>query len=119
MFLELLYLYPAQLLNDKVLEIPPSLILSPGHFLFVNDELAPAWIVKPGDKLNFVDGSYVIVSAIKKVFADGLYNPQTLDGKIIVNNIQTSVYTDAIRPDLAHALLAPIRVLWEAGVRVD
>lgn len=42
----------------------------------------------------------------------GLYNPQTLDGRIVVNGIIASTYTTAVIPEAAHALLTPLRCLF-------
>ena len=51
-------------------------------------------------------------------FAQGLYNPHTMHGDIVVNGIRTSSYTAAINPILAHAALWPVRMLFSMGVDV-
>jgi hypothetical protein len=108
------------------------LTLSPGHFIYIVDESAaasevengmpkmkaiPARDVRIGDIVQTNNGRAEVVG-ISMVRGKGLYNPHTLDGDIIVNGILTTVYTDAIRPELAHALLAPVRALYKMNVSV-
>ena len=58
------------------------------------------------------------VTAVTVEWADGLYNPHTMTGDIVVDGVLTSTYTDAVAPSLAHALLWPVRMLSDAGVQV-
>jgi hypothetical protein len=44
-------------------------------------------------------------------WAEGLYNPHTMHGDIVVDGVHTSTYTDSVAPALAHALLWPVRML--------
>ena len=60
--------------------------------------------------------SYVI--AVGSARKDGLYNPHTLQGDIVVNGVLTSTYTSAFSPVLAHLVFAPLRALYRAGVDV-
>ena len=48
--------------------------------------------------------------------ARGLYNPHTLHGDVVVDGVLTSTYTGVVHPALAHALLAPLRQLYSAGL---
>ncbi len=106
-----------------------SLLLSPGHVLYVliagaenstkytppptpQNKTIPAREVLIGDWVWSGTGKILRVVNISLERARGLYNPHTLDGDIVVNGIVTTVYTDAIRPDLAHAMLAPLRALY-------
>jgi hypothetical protein len=115
------------------------LTLSPGHFIYIVEEGAaasevengtpkmkaiPARDIRIGDIVQTGDGDGATsplltkVVRINSVRGKGLYNPHTLDGDIIVDGILTTVYTDAIRPELAHALLAPVRALYKMNVSV-
>lgn len=76
--------------------------------------LVSAASVRIGDVLQLANGSDSPVVVVEDVSADGLYNPQTVDGNIIVDGIVASTYTTAVHPCVAHAaLLAPIRFLYE------
>lgn len=94
-----------------------TIALSGNHYLHVTalGRLVPASEVKAGDYLLL--GSSGLSTAVLKsevVRREGLYNPQTIDGNIVVNNIVASTYTTAIHPRLAHvALLAPVRWLYK------
>lgn len=85
--------------------------LTKGHFLYVNDQLRPAAEVRKFDRLRLVDGE-TSVERIEVVRKTGLYNPQTLHGDIVVNGVVASTYTTSVEPKTAHALLLPLRVLW-------
>ena len=43
--------------------------------------------------------------SVGREVATGLYNPHTMTGDIVVDGIQTSTYTAAIAPTLAHLAL--------------
>lgn len=95
-----------------------DIFLSPGHYLPVNGKLTAAQAVRVGDKLDsLVNGTRVesSVRSIRVVKMRGLFNPQTVSGDIAVfwseNAILASVYTTAVHPRFAHALLAPLRWL--------
>lgn len=58
--------------------------------------------------------------SVRKVEKEGLYNPQTVHGDIVVDGIVASVYTEAVQPRVAHAMLAPMRAVrdefgWSVG----
>lgn len=87
-------------------------ILTASHFLYINNELAPAANARVGDCLQLADGKQAEIVRISTVRKPGLYNPQTLHGDIVVNGIVTSTYTTAVRPVLAHQCLLPLRTLY-------
>lgn len=89
-----------------------QLSLTSGHLLYVDGQLLPARKVRTGSALHLADGSMSYVAAVTRAAKSGLYNPQTIHGDIVVNGIITSTYTTAVRPVVAHALLAPLRVLY-------
>lgn len=85
-----------------------SIELTEDHYLYVNGRLTAAGSVVAGDLL---DGDRVTrVSAVR---AEGLFNPQTEDGDIVVNGVRASAYTQAVDPGAAHAMLAPLRAAFE------
>jgi hypothetical protein len=90
-----------------------SVRLTAGHYLYVNGKLQTARTVQVGDFLS--TGK---VTAVSTEWADGLYNPHTMHGDIVVDGVKTSTYTDSVAPSLAHALLWPARMLAAAGVQV-
>jgi hypothetical protein len=51
---------------------------------------------------------------VSKVLATGLYNPQTLQGDVVVDNVRASTYTTAVEPAFAHAVLTPLRAAYSA-----
>lgn len=58
----------------------------------------------------------VQVKTVDAVCANGLYNPQTRAGLIIIDGFVASTYTTAIDPLIAHGpLLAPIRALFRVA----
>lgn len=87
--------------------------LTKSHFLYVNGERVPASEVRVGDTVENSDGGQARVAKITSAFAQGLFNPQTLHGDIIVNGIRVSTYTKHVMPSAAHALLAPFRCMRE------
>lgn len=100
----------------KIMADGVELMLSAGHYLYVNGELATAGSVKGGDVIVLANGSKASVSEVSEAWGPGLYNPHTLNGDIIVNGVKTSTYTEAVHPRLAHALLSPLRTMYSAGV---
>ena len=95
-----------------------TLQLTPGHYLYVNGQLAVARTVRVGDRVTLADGTTAAVTAVRTEWAAGLYNPHTLHGDIVVNGILTSTYTQGIAPAVAHVALWPVRALYQAGVAV-
>lgn len=86
-----------------------ALSLTAGHILHVNGGLSPAGRVRVGDVLRNADGDWVRVIKVEAVDDVGLYNPQTVSGDIVVDGLLATAYTAAIRPPVAHAMLAPLR----------
>lgn len=97
----------ATALGGSMREAP--LLVSPGHYVYVGERLITADAVAVGDSLTAGDGKPLVVTAVARVTAAGLFNPHTLDGRIVVNGVLVSCYTRAVHPALAEALLAPVR----------
>jgi preprotein translocase subunit YajC len=95
-----------------------QLRLTPNHYVYVNGTLAAAHVVQPGDKVTLADGTQAAVVNVTREMANGLFNPHTLHGDVVVDGIITSTYTQGIAPGLAHAALWPVRALYQAGINV-
>ena len=80
-----------------------ALRLTRGHLVY-QQTLVPASSLRVGGSL---DGA--TITRLRAVRDHGLYNPQTLDGAIVVDGVRVSTYTSAVAPSAAHALLAPCR----------
>lgn len=91
-----------------------KLQLTPGHHIYINGRNLPAKEARIGDVLINSEGESVVVSSIKVMENVGLYNPQTLQGNIIVDGILASTYTESIDSCAAHSLLAPVRSVYRA-----
>lgn len=89
-----------------------SLSLSPGHMLPANGRIYFAREIQVGDMIYLSSGASALVSAVRSKWDIGLYNPQTLQGDIVVNDVITTTFTEAVNPVLAMALLAPLRWLF-------
>lgn len=92
-----------------------ALRLTAGHLLEAAGKLVRADAVAVGDALRLADGSLSAVVEKIDVADQGLYNPQTAHGNVVVDGIVASTYTDALTPPAAHALLAPVRSLFIAA----
>lgn len=93
-----------------------SITATTGHYIFVNGALKTAESIEHGDILTLASGKASAVTEIKAVEMKGLYNPQTEDGRIVVDGISASTYTRAVDPTAAHGLLAPLRFLYRYGL---
>lgn len=92
--------------------------LTGGHMLYINGQLGPAGEVRIGDVLILGNGKDTAVVDMNKVRRRGLYNPQTLHGNLVVNNVLTTTFTTTIHACTAQGLLAPVRAIWNA-MRTD
>lgn len=92
--------------NSKVL-------LTSGHFLYVNGQLRQAGVVQVGDFLRVSNGSWCDVIKVGQERRMGLFNPHTVHGDLVIDGVFTSSYTSFIKPQSAHALLAPVRGVWK------
>ena len=95
-----------------------TLALTSNHYLYVNGNLREAQYVKIGDSLTLASGKLDKVLSVGRVKKDGIFNPHTLQGDIVVDGVLTSTYTSAFSPTLAHVVLAPLRGLYQMGVNI-
>jgi desert hedgehog len=85
---------------------------TPGHYLYVNGALSAAKAVVAGDVLELASGAADAVAAVRSVTDFGLYNPQTVQGDVVVDGVRASTYTTAVEPAFAHAALSPLRAVY-------
>lgn len=103
-------------------EAGQKISLTPSHYMHVgqfgNSKLVQARHVQVGDVVTVGDSNEATEIVGKRMVESyGLYNPQTLDGSIVVDNVRVSTYTAAVHPWLAHnVLLAPVRWLYARGM---
>lgn len=91
-----------------------SITLTPSHYIYINDnELVKASVVRKDDMLSVVDMGLSKVIDISKVNKQGLFNPQTLQGDVVVNGIKASTYTSSVKISTAHAMLSPLRAVYD------
>ncbi|KAJ8903046.1 hypothetical protein NDN08_006361 [Rhodosorus marinus] len=91
--------------------------LSPTHYLVTGDELRAAKDVAKGDQMELANGGSSRVVRISRVKKSGLYNPHTLQGTIVVNNVVASTYTQSVHPLIAEYLLSIPRLLYRFGFK--
>ncbi len=87
--------------------------LSKGHYIYAEGKQVEASKVRVGDLLLSSTGQNENVASLSTVFRAGLFNPQTLDGNIVVNGLTCSAYTSSFpAPWIAHnIILAPCKAL--------
>lgn len=88
------------------------IVVTPGHYLFADGGLIDSSDVSVGDMLSLGDGGASAVVSVSMIDGTGLFNPQTLDGSIVVNGVKASTFTTAISPNVARTLLSPLRALY-------
>lgn len=99
-----------------------DIVLSPGHFVYVNNRSIAAEDIQVGDVVTKIMGNKEsrsnpsTVKLVERKTLQGLYNPHTTSGNIVIfwskpDGILTSTYTKAVHPRLAHILLWPLRKL--------
>lgn len=86
-----------------------ALRLTAGHYLRVGGALVAAKAVRVGDFVELGDGRVDQVVGVGRFVGKGLFNPQTVDGEIVVDGVVASTYTTAVEPLAAHAALWPVR----------
>lgn len=91
------------------------LLVSAGHFVEVEEK---SLILAADVRIGTMTSQGVVVS-VSDTYAQGLHNPHTLDGLIVVNGFLTSTYTSAVSPKVAHVMLMPVRAIYKLfGVNV-
>lgn len=103
-----------------------TMVMSHGHMVYVrgsggDSKVVRAGDVRVGDELICVecrehDRDAGLVTKVEEDWDTGLFNPQTIDGDIVVNGVLATTFTDAVDMRAASALLSPIRALFRAIV---
>jgi Hint module len=91
-----------------------SIALTGGHYIHADGALIPASKLRVGSAVRLGTGQVDHVLSVRTVHRTGLYNPQTLQGEVVVNGVLASTYTTAIEPELAHVVLLPFRSLFKS-----
>lgn len=91
-----------------------SVTMTDSHLVHVFGGTRKASECRSGDNILTVFGWQVITS-VRDVAATGLYNPQTLQGDIVVNGVVASTFTTAVQMRAANGLLSPLRALYRVG----
>ena len=97
------------------LESGITLSLTPCHYIYVNGTLMSAERAVVGDTVESTSSKSDRIKEITLERKQGLYNPHTLTGDIMVNNVRTSTYTHILPAGMAHAILEPVRFLYKIG----
>jgi len=104
-----------------------ELMLSPKHHIFVvTDDVTysiPAEQMKIGDQVLILKPgdnklTQEMVTGLSVTSEVGVYSPITMSGTIIVNGMFASCYNDYVAPQKAHALLWPVRKLYQVAPSV-
>lgn len=82
-----------------------------GHFVYVNGLPTMMSRASIGDTLTLHNGKTSKIIKIDTKLLRGLYNPQTVDGNIVVNGVLATTFTAAVRPVFANAALLPLRAV--------
>jgi len=93
-----------------------SITMSSGHYIDI-EEKRLAGELDCGDRIRIRGGGYSIVISVEEVVATGMYSPQTVSGKMLVDGIEVSTYTEALDPEAAHAALTPLRLISKARLQ--
>ncbi len=84
-----------------------------GHHIYVSGCYVPAGDMKVGDMLELADGMHRAVIAVKAVMDEGLYNPVTVYGDILVNGVRAATFTPATQRNIAEAAVSPLGAMFE------
>lgn len=90
-----------------------ELIATSSHIIYLGDgRMIAVRHVQVGDSVILDNGTSDNVVAVRKSLRKGLFNPQTLHGDIIVNEVRASTYTESVRPSAAHGMLTVLRMVY-------
>mmetsp|Transcript_10086 Transcript_10086/g.25287 ORF Transcript_10086/g.25287 Transcript_10086/m.25287 type:complete len:460 (-) Transcript_10086:162-1541(-) len=95
------------------------LVLTKNHYLPVasrSNQLVAAGAVRVGDSVVLASGKTAAVISVAEARAEGLFNPHTVDGTLVVNGVTTSCFTTSVVPWLAHVLLRPVYWMFRAKI---
>lgn len=102
-----------------------SITLTAAHLIYVTDCAFKTWEnatlrtvfashVKPGQCIvtSQEKNALAVVTSVEEQQSYGLYAPLTQHGTIVVNGVLASCYAAINRPQLAHWVLAPLRLVY-------
>lgn len=92
-----------------------TFVSSPGHYLRTKSGIRAASQLSVGDEIILARGAKAETVVIQKVVRSvgrGKFNPHTLHGDIVVNDVVASTFTMAVHPAVARGLLSPMRAFY-------
>lgn len=103
----------------KICTSQNCLLLTSGHYIYVRQKcsnpsevMIPAYMVQNGQCVQLGNSQWVHVNRVSNELSRGLYNPQTLQGDIVVDSIRATTYTTAMHPSTAHSIMFPLRFMF-------
>lgn len=103
----------------KICVTQTCILITSGHYIYVRIEcddekeyVVPANSVRAGQCMQLSNGRWASVEYVSAEYARGLYNPHTLHGDLVVNNVRVSTFTTIFHPRSAHAMLLPLRIIY-------
>lgn len=88
-----------------------NLTASPDHLIFKHTgAMLIAADVRVGHVLAHLSGGARVIT-LSTVYAQGLYNPLTSSGELVVDGFRVSAYTATVPPKSAHSFLVPLRAV--------
>lgn len=92
------------------------ILITSKHYVYIRFDCAEqlehtltAISVRAGHCVQVGSGEWLPIDYVSSELARGLYNPQTLHGDIVVNNVWVTTYTAIVNLMSAHAMLLPLR----------
>lgn len=92
-----------------------TFVSSPGHYLRTISGVRAASQLSVGDEIVLARGPKAETAVIQRVVrrvGRGRFNPHTLHGDIVVNDVVASTFTTAVHPVVARGLLSPVRAVY-------
>lgn len=91
-------------IDTTMLQFNQHFTVSYGHYVYISPvDKIPAHQLKLNDRLLTPTG-YITITNISTIRTVGLINPHTYSGRIVVDGVIASCYTEHFNPDIAHFL---------------
>lgn len=87
-------------------------VITPNHYMYGGEGMKLAGDMQLGQVMQMFDGRLENVVRKEYLVRRGLYNPQTMQGDVVVNGFRASTYTKYVQKEMAHSLLAPLRAFY-------
>ena len=87
--------------------------MTSSHYIQTDSGLATAGSLVVGERIIKSTGEWIQVSCISQVKESGLYNPYTYSGKIVVDGVVTSAFTNDIHPVILGSLYKVVEIIYK------